>query len=123
MRPQLWIYVSLCSLCSLWLNGNSSAADWLLGQAHKIPSEYTNQESGYFSIVEGRNGRLYIGAAKYGVDAYLLEYDPKTDSTRMVVDAMKVIGSSAKGFAAQAKFHTRNNVGPSGTIYAGTKQG
>ncbi|MCH2064495.1 MAG: hypothetical protein MK194_12290, partial [Roseibacillus sp.] len=30
---------------------------------------------------------------------------------------------NAKGYAAQAKFHTRNHVGPSGVIYAGTKQG
>ncbi|MFL5340878.1 MAG: hypothetical protein ACJ8F7_12090 [Gemmataceae bacterium] len=96
---------------------------WLLGRATKLPSQYTNQESGYFSIVEGLNGRLYIGAAKYGVSAYLLEYDPKSDSTQMVIDAQKLIGSDAKGFAAQAKFHTRNNVGPSGKIYVGTKQG
>src|SRR5260370_3383745 len=96
---------------------------WLLGGATKLPSEYTNQESGYFSIVEGLNGRLYIGAAKYGMNAYLLEYDPKTDSTAMVIDAMKLIGSDAKGFAAQAKFHTRNNVGAGGKIYVGTKQG
>lgn len=96
---------------------------WLLGRATKLPSEYTNQESGYFSIVEGLNGRLYIGAAKYGVNAYLLEHDPKTNTTKMVVDAHKVIGTDAKGFAAQSKFHTRNNVGPSGKIYVGTKQG
>src|SRR5262249_50027565 len=99
------------------------APRWLMGRATKLPSEYTNQESTYFSIVEGRNGRLYIGAAKYGVNAYLLEYDPKTDSTKMVVDAMKTIGSDARGFAAQSKFHTRGNVGPSGKIYHGTKQG
>jgi len=96
---------------------------WLLGRATKLPSEYTNQESGYFSIIEGLNGRLYIGAAKYGVNAYLLEHDPKTNTTKMVVDAHKVIGTDAKGFAAQSKFHTRNNVGASGKIYVGTKQG
>ena len=96
---------------------------WLLGRATKLPSEYTNQESGYFSMVAGLNDRLYIGAAKYGVNAYLLEHDPKTNTTKMVVDAHKVIGTNAKGFAAQAKFHTRNNVGPSGKIYIGTKQG
>lgn len=96
---------------------------WLLGRATKLPSEYTNQESTYFSIVEGMNGKIYVGAAKYGVNAYLLEYDPKTDATKMVVDAMKTIGSNASGFAAQAKFHSRGNVGPSGKIYHGTKQG
>ena len=40
--------------------------------------QYTNQESGYFSIVEGHNGRLYIGAAEYGINAYLLEFDDGT---------------------------------------------
>lgn len=96
---------------------------WLLGQAYKIPSQYTNQESGYFSIVEGHNGRVYIGAAKYGVDAYLIEFDPQKAAMTMVMDVHKVIGSDAKGFAAQAKLHTRNNVGASGKIYVGSKQG
>ncbi len=41
----------------------------------------------------------------------------------MVMDVHKVIGSDAKGFAAQAKLHTRNNVGASGKIYVGSKQG
>jgi hypothetical protein len=36
---------------------------------------------------------------------------------------MKEIGSDVKGFGAQAKIHTRNNVGESGKIYFGTKQG
>lgn len=96
---------------------------WILATAYKIPSELTNQESGYFSLVEGHNGRLYIGAAKYGVDAYLVEFDEASHTMRVVVDAQKLIGSTATGFAAQAKFHTRNNVGESGTIYCGTKQG
>ncbi len=42
---------------------------------------------------------------------------------RVVVDCMQAIGSTAKGFAAQAKIHTRNNLGASGKIYFGTKQG
>jgi sugar lactone lactonase YvrE len=107
------------------LHASALAADttWLLGKAYKLPSEYANQESGYFSIVEGHNGRLYIGAAKYGVDAYLLEFDPKAEQTKMVMDVHRVIGSDAKGFAAQAKIHTRNNVGKSGKIYVGSKQG
>src|SRR5204863_6635091 len=69
------------------------------------------------------NGRLYIGAAKYGVDAYLIEFDPKTETMKMVLDVHQVIGSKAKGFAAQSKIHTRNNVGASGKIYVGSKQG
>src|SRR5207244_4087279 len=37
--------------------------------------------------------------------------------------AHKEIGTHATGFAAQGKIHTRNNVGASGKIYFGTKQG
>src|SRR5262249_20115251 len=80
--------------------------------------------SGYFSIIEGQNGKLYIGTAKYGVNAYLLEFDPKTEKTKMVMDVHELIGSKATGFPAQAKLHTRNNVGTvTGKIYVGSKQG
>jgi streptogramin lyase len=97
---------------------------WLLGKAYHIPSEYTNQESGYFSIVEGKNGRIYIGTAKYGVNCYLVEFDPLTEMIRMVVDIHRVLMEFVRGFAAQAKIHTRNNVGPlTGKIYFATKQG
>ena len=121
---EFWLAV----LVSIAADGHSPAVDggtngWLLGHAYKIPSHFTNQESGYFSIVEGHNGRLYMGAAKYGVNAYLIEFDPKAETMRMVVDVHKTIGSTATGFAAQAKIHTRNNVGASGKIYFGSKQG
>jgi hypothetical protein len=96
---------------------------WLYAKARALPSYLTNQGSGYFSIVEGKNGRLYIGTAKYGENAYLVEYDPAAQEMRVVVDTMREIGSNATGFAAQSKIHTRNNVGASGKIYFGTKQG
>ncbi len=96
---------------------------WLWSRAQAIPAETTSEQSGYFSIVEGRNGRIYVGTAKYGDNAYLVEFDPRADKMAIVVDAEKEIGVDRRGFAAQAKFHTRNNVGPSGKIYLGTKQG
>lgn len=96
---------------------------WVWSTAHAIPKETTSEGSGYFSIVEGHNGRLYIGTAKYRHNAFLVEFDPPTDAMRVVVDAQQEIGTDATGFAAQAKFHTRNNVGASGRIYIGTKQG
>jgi len=99
------------------------APAWIKATAYAIPKETTNQGSGYFSIVVGRNGRLYIGTAKYGVGSYLVEFDPATKQMRVVVDTHREIGTSATGFAAQSKIHTRNNVGPSGKIYFGTKQG
>lgn len=111
-------------LPTLLLLVSFAAPPWLLGKAAHIPSEYTNQESGYFSIIEGKNGKLYIGCAKYGVNAYLVEYDPTSGAMKMVLDAHKVIGTTARGFAAQAKIHTRNNIGQlTGKIWVGTKQG
>ncbi len=91
--------------------------------AHLVPEHTTSEQSGYFSLIEGNNGKLYLGTAKYGENAYLVEFDPADGTMRVVVDAQKEIGTTAKGFAAQAKIHTRNNVGPSGRIYFGTKQG
>lgn len=96
---------------------------WLYTTARALPKALTNQGSGYFSIVEGKNGRLYIGTAKYGENAYLVEYDPVTQQMLPVVDCQREIGTTAKGFAAQSKIHTRNNVGASGKIYFATKQG
>jgi hypothetical protein len=91
--------------------------------AFAVPKHTTNQGSGYFSIVEGKNGRLYVGAAKYGAGGSLVEFDPRSRQMRVVVDLHREIGTDATGFAAQAKIHTRNNVGPSGQIYFGSKQG
>ncbi|MCS7167464.1 MAG: hypothetical protein RMI91_04345 [Gemmatales bacterium] len=118
-------------LCLTFLCPNGSEAQqakpeairWLWTTAYAIPKHLTNQGSGYFSIVEGKNGCLYIGTAKYGENAYLVEFNTRTKEMKVVVDVMKTLGSSAKGFAAQSKIHTRNNVGESGKIYFGTKQG
>lgn len=96
---------------------------WLWAKAYHIPSQFTSEESGYFSIVEGKDGEIYLGTAKYGDNAYLVEYNPATKAIKMVVDAEKEIGIDRKGFAAQAKIHTRNHVGESGRVYFGTKQG
>ena len=34
--------------------------------AYVLPKQTTSEGSGYFSIIAGRNARLYIGTAKYG---------------------------------------------------------
>lgn len=96
---------------------------WVWTKAYAVPAETTSEQSGYFSICEGRNGRIYIGTAKYGQNAFLVEFEAKTEQMRVVVDAHKEIGTCVTGFAAQSKVHTRNNVGRSGCIYFGTKQG
>jgi len=120
-------------LASLWLSLQAIAEEkiihektnhrWIWSKAHAIPKKTTSEESGYFSIIEGKNRKIYVGTAKYGDNAYLVEFDPKEETMHIAVDAEKEIGEDRKGFAAQAKFHTRNNVGRSGKIYLGTKQG
>jgi hypothetical protein len=92
---------------------------------HVLPGTHTD-ESGYFSLCEGHNGKIYVGTAAYGFNAYLVELDPKTGKQRIVVDVNKVCGLTTPKvptYAAQSKIHTRNFVAPSGKIYVGSKQG
>src|SRR5205807_8589063 len=98
---------------------------YLWAKAYHIPPETTTEESGYFSLSEGKNGKIYIGCAAYGRDSYLVEFDPATEKMRIVLDTHKLVGLPLEptGYAAQSKIHTRNFVGPSGKIYVGSKQG
>jgi hypothetical protein len=94
-------------------------------KAFHILPETTTEESGYFSLCEGKNGKIYVGTAAYGRNSYLVEFDPKTEKQRIVLDTHKLVGLPLTpiGYAAQSKLHTRNFVGPSGKIYVGSKQG
>lgn len=98
---------------------------YLWAKAYHIPPETTIEESGYFSLCEGKNGRIYVGTAAYGRNSYLVEFDPTTEKMRIVLDTHKLVGLPLEptGYAAQAKLHTRNFVGPSGKVYVGSKQG
>ena len=96
---------------------------YVQAKAYHIPPETTTEESGYFSLCEGRNGKIYVGTSAYGRNAYLVEFDPATEKMRIVLDTHKLVGQKTTGYAAQAKIHTRNFVGPSGKIYVGSKQG
>ena len=96
---------------------------WLQSTAQVVPKETAPEGEGYFSIIEGLNRRLYIGTHANGVNSWLVEFDPAHKKMDIVVDAHKEIGTDLKGFGSQAKIHTRNNVGASGKIYFGTKQG
>ena len=94
------------------------------GHAYHILPETHNMESGYFSLCEAHNDRIYVGTAKYGENCYLVEFDPETGKQRVVVDTNKICGLKPEGwYAAQAKIHTRNFVAPSGKIYLGTMGG
>jgi hypothetical protein len=96
---------------------------YVQAKAFHIPPETTTEESGYFSLCEGRNGKIYIGTAAYGRNSFLVEFDPATERMRIVLDTHKLVGQTTTGYAAQSKIHTRNFVGPSGKIYVGSKQG
>ena len=97
---------------------------YVYGKAFHVLPETHNQQSGYFSLSEGLDGSIHVGTAKYGENAYLVEFDPTTGKQRIVLDTNKVCGiGGARGMAAQAKLHTRNYVAPSGRVYVGSKQG
>src|ERR1041385_2082179 len=96
---------------------------YVFAKAYHILPETHSDESGYFSLCEGQDGTIYVGTAKYNHNAYLVAFDPRSETQRIVIDVNKVCGLTATGYAAQAKIHTRNLVGPSGVIYCGTKQG
>src|SRR5579872_6495610 len=65
---------------------------YLGAKAYHIPPETTTEESGYFSLCEGKNGRIYIGCAAYGRNSYLVEFDPATEKMRIVLDTHKLVG-------------------------------
>ena len=46
---------------------------YVKAKAYHIPPETTTEESGYFSLCEGADGKIYIGTAAYGRNAYLVE--------------------------------------------------
>jgi hypothetical protein len=81
--------------------------------AYYLPPETNTEESGYFSLCEGRNGKIYVGTAAYGRNSYLVEFDPATEKMTVVLDTHKTVGlpTSPTGYAAQSKLHTRNFVG------------
>ena len=44
-----------------WCSAEPTAANWLPATAYAVPKETATEGEGYFSIIEGHNGRLYIG--------------------------------------------------------------
>ncbi len=99
---------------------------YVWGTAYHILPQTHTEESGYFSLCEGHNGKIYVGTAAYGFNAYLVEFDPASGRQRIAVDVNRTCGlptPSRPTYAAQAKVHTRNYVAPSGKIYIGSKQG
>ncbi|MCE9532647.1 MAG: hypothetical protein K8T89_16235 [Planctomycetes bacterium] len=122
--------ISLLFATSIFLSFSTAAnaaepakTKWIPSTAYVVPKETAPEGEGYFAIIEGHNGKLYIGTHANAVNSWLVEFDPASKAMKAVVDCHKAIGKDIKGFGSQAKIHTRNNVGASGKIYFGTKQG
>ncbi|MHB0936323.1 MAG: NHL repeat-containing protein [Armatimonadota bacterium] len=96
---------------------------YLWGTAYHVLPETHNNESGYFAVMAHPNGKVYVGTAKYGVNSYLVEFDPSSGTQRIVIDTNKVCGTTGAGEAAQSKIHTKLYVGPSGMVYCGSMHG
>ena len=127
MHTALSIAVRFTSLALVLFTGRLLCAaeppPYVAVKAFHILPETTSEESGYFSLSESLDGAIHVGTSKYNENAFLVEFDPKTESQRIVLDTNKTCGLTAKGYAAQSKLHTRNFVGPSGKVYVGSKQG
>ncbi|MBI1904030.1 MAG: hypothetical protein HYS13_23260 [Planctomycetia bacterium] len=117
------VLAALASIAAVARADETKPKKWLPSKAYIIPKETAPEGEGYFAIVCGQNGRLYIGTHANAVNSFLVEFDPKAEAMKTVVDAHKAIGVECQGFAAQSKIHTLNNVGASGKIYFATKQG
>src|SRR5688500_10079500 len=105
----------LLPLCALWLCLPASADTpspfrYVQAQALPILPGTHSEQSGYFSLSESLDGAIHVGTAKYNENAYLVEFDPRTARQRIVLDTHKLCGLTDKGYAAQAKLHTRNFV-------------
>jgi hypothetical protein len=120
-RPPIVLIIVLACLTPSLVQ--AAKPNYVWAKAWHVLPETHSDESGYFSLCEGLDGTIYVGTAKYGENAFLVAFDPRTGEQRIVIDTHKLCGLKATGYAAQAKIHTRNFVGPSGRIYCGSKQG
>lgn len=123
MTLRLLVALACCLSVASSTLADEPARKWLKATAYAVPKETAPDGEGYFAIVTGLDGRLYIGTHANGINSWLVEFDPQSKQMKAVVDCHKAIGIDLKGFGSQAKIHTRNNVGASGKIYFGTKQG
>src|SRR4051812_26090966 len=99
----------LCLPLALLLSAAARAEEdldkvkWVPSTAHVVPKWTATEGEGYFSVIEGLNGRLYIGTHANAVNSWLVEFDPMAEKMKVVTDAHKAIGTDLKGFGAQAK--------------------
>jgi hypothetical protein len=88
------------------------------------PEGTTTDGSGYTAIVVGLDGRVYVGAARYGGYGWLLRFDPSGRPVFMerVVNLQELTGENLQGINTQGKIHGLLIVGPDGRIWFVSKQ-
>jgi sugar lactone lactonase YvrE len=89
------------------------------------PEGTTTDGSGYTAIHVGLDGKVYVGATRYGGYAWLLRFDPRRPHQvfmEKVVNVQQLTGERLVGINTQGKIHGLIVVGPDGRIWFVTKQ-
>jgi hypothetical protein len=88
------------------------------------PRGTTTDGSGYTAIEVGKDGRVYVGAARYGDYAWLLRFDPAAKPLFMdkVVSLRQLSGERRSGINTQGKIHAKILVGADGRVWFASKQ-
>src|SRR5262249_61379845 len=73
------------------------------------PQGTTTDGSGYTAIEVGKDGKVYVGAARYGDYAWLLRFDPAARPLFMdkVVSMKQLTGERRQGINTQGKIHAQ----------------
>jgi hypothetical protein len=88
------------------------------------PQGTTTDGSGYTAIEAGKDGKVYVGAARYGGYAWLLRFDPAAKPLFMdkVVSLRQLTGEHRQGINTQGKIHAKILVGADGRVWFASKQ-
>lgn len=88
------------------------------------PAGTTTDGSGYTAIEAGKDGRVYVGAARYGEYAWLLRFDRAAKPLFMdkVVSMRQLTGEDRQGINTQGKIHAKILVGADGRVWFASKQ-
>jgi streptogramin lyase len=88
------------------------------------PQGTTTDGSGYTAIEVGKDGKVYVGAARYGGYAWLLRFDPAARPLFMdkVVNMQQLTGERRQGINTQGKIHAKVVVGADGRVWFASKQ-
>ncbi len=88
------------------------------------PIDTTTDGSGYTALEVGKDGRVYVGTARYGGYGWLLRFDPAAKPLFMdkVVSMRQLTGERLQGINTQGKLHAKIVVGADGRVWFASKQ-